>query len=110
MKQKLDFEIEVPFWNRSSISKSKLDFEIKAPSSILKSKLHFQIEAPFSILKSKLDFEIEAPFSILKSKLDLWTYIKETLERMLSKLIVDKPVSYRGVDSSFFESFYDFKI
>ena len=38
------------FWNRSSISKSKLCFQIKAPfenrSSILKSKLHFEIEAP----------------------------------------------------------------
>ena len=55
------------FQNRSSISKSKLDFEIGASfrnrSTILKSKHDFQIVAPFqnqsSILKSKLHFKID---------------------------------------------------
>ena len=52
--------MKAPFENRSSILKSKLDFEIEAPfrnqSTILKSKLYFQMKAPFE--KSKFAFEI----------------------------------------------------
>ena len=81
LKSKLDFEIEAPFGNRSSILKSKLHLEIEAPfwnwSSISKSKLHLGIEARFwnrsSISKWKFYFQIKAPFenrsSILKPKL-----------------------------------------
>ena len=66
LKWKLDFEIEVQFWNQSSILKLKFHSEIKARfcnrSFILKIEVWFWNRGSF--LKLKLDFEIKAHFEL----------------------------------------------